>query len=92
MNVYEIDIWTSVKHNGKFSHTVTRTVMVHALNEDRAKKKITLEPEKIYDVGSRLVINASAEFIYRLTKTGTVRKKLYYEYSDGRNPRPVSNK
>ena len=92
MNVYEIDIWRSVKHNCEFSHNDNRVVLVHALNEDSAKKKITLGPEKTWSSGSGLVIKVSAEYIYRLTKVGTVRKKLYYEYSDGRRPRPINNK
>ncbi len=88
MNVYEVDIWYQVRHNDKFSHTVTRTKLIHALNEERAKKKITLKPSVTRETGT-LKIEASPEFIYSIRKTGTVTKQMYYEYSDGRNPRPV---
>ncbi len=88
MNVYEIDIWRSVKHNGEFSHTVQRKEIIHALNEERAKKRITLAESKTWD-SDGLKTEVSSEFIYRIAKTGTVRKKLYYEYSDGRSPRAV---
>lgn len=89
MNVYEIDIWQQVKHNDKFSHTVTRLQLVHALNEERAKKKVILAESKAWNDGGSLTIEASPEFIYRIEKTGTVTKQLYYEYSDGRSPRRV---
>lgn len=91
MNVYEIDIWRSVYHNGKYSHTATRVELIHALNEERAKKKIALEPEKVYasEHTHGLSVKVSAEFIYRIKKTGTVVIKPYYVYSDGRYPRPV---
>jgi len=85
MRVYEIDIWRSVYHGDKFSHTTTRLELVHALNEERAKKKITLDGEKTWGQEAR----ASSETIYRIKKTGTVTIKPYYVYSDGRSPRPV---
>ena len=89
MNVYEIDIWRSVKHNSKFSHTVSRVELIHALNEERAKKKITLAEGKTQEVGT-LTLEVSDEIIYTIKKTGTVTKQMYYVYSDGRNPRPVN--
>jgi len=88
MNVYEIDIWKQVKRNGEFSHTVTRLELVHALNEERAKKKVILAESRKWD-SSNLMIEASSEFIYNIRKTGIVTKKQYYEYSDGRSPRRV---
>ena len=88
MNVFEIDIWRQVRHNGKFSHTVTRMELVHALNEERAKKKITLEKGKTWGKES-LIIESTDEFIYGIRKTGTVTIQPYYVYSDGRSPRPV---
>jgi len=88
MNVYEIDIWRSVKHNGTFSHTVHRVELIHALNEERAKKKITLREGKTQEAGT-LTIEVSSETIYAIRKTGTVLKQMYYVYSDGRSPRPV---
>jgi len=89
MNVYEIDIWQSVYNGDAFSHTVQRTELIHALNEARARNKIKLAKEKIWESGSTQ-IKASAEFIYSIRKTGTVTKQLYYVYSDGRTPRPVN--
>ena len=91
MNVYEIDIWCQVRHNDKFSHTVTRTELIHALSEERAKKKITLKPSVTREIGT-LKIEASTEFIYAIRKAGTVTKQMYYEYSDGRSSRQLSGK
>lgn len=88
MNTYEFDIWYQVKHNGKFSHTVTRTQLVHALNEERARNKITLQKGKTWS-NAGLEIVSSDEFIYSVRKTGTVRKQMFYVYSDGRSPRPA---
>ena len=88
MNVYELDIWRTVKHNGSYSHTATRVELIHALNEERAKKKITLAKGKTQEVGT-LTLEVSSETIYTIRKTGTVTKQMYYVYSDGRNPRPV---
>ena len=88
MNTYEFDIWYQVTHNGKFSHTVIRTHLVHALKEERARKKVTLQKGKTWgEIGIEIV--SGDEFIYRVRKTGTVKKQMYYVYSDGRNPRPV---
>ena len=88
MNVYEVDIWCSVKHSGVFSHTSTRTELIHALSEDRARNKVILSEAKIMGSEPHLV-EASSEFIYSIIKTGTVTKQMYYEYSNGRPPRPV---
>ena len=92
MNTYEFDIWYQVDHNGKFSHTVTRSELIHALNEEMAKKKIILQPSSTWNAGNgTLKIEATAEFIYATRRTGTVTKQVYYVYSDGRRPRPVGN-
>jgi len=88
MNTYEMDIWSTVKHNGEFSHTATRVQFVHALNEERARKKVKLAGERTINSGA-IPITASSETIYAIRKTGTVLKKLMYVYSDGRSPRPV---
>lgn len=88
MQVYEIDIWRQVKRNGEFSHTVQRMELVHALNEKRAKTKVTLVEGRTWDNGGQH-LEVSGEFIYAIRKTGTVTKQLYYEYSDGRSPRRV---
>lgn len=88
MNVYEIDIWRSIKHNGEFSHTATRFELVHALNEERARRKITLAKARIWGK-EPTVVETSDEFIYSIRKSGAVTKQLYYVYSDGRTPRPV---
>lgn len=88
MNVYEFDIWYQVNHNGKFSHTVTRMQLVHALNEERAKKHVTLREGGTRETGS-LTIDFTAEVIYATRKTGTVTKQMFYVYSDGRTPRPL---
>ena len=88
MNIYEADIWRSVYHNDKFSHTVQRKQLIHAMNKQQAEKKITLEPEKLRGE-EPLIIKASPETIYRLEQTGTVTIQPYYVYSDGRSPRPV---
>jgi hypothetical protein len=90
MHVYEADIWTSVYHNEVFSHTNKRVQLIHALNEERARKQITLAPESIWTApDGKLTIRSRAEYIYHLKKTGTVTKQLFYVYSDGRQPRPV---
>ena len=88
MNVYEADIWRSVYHNDKYSHTVQRKQLIHAMNKELAEKKITLEPEKIWGK-EPLIVKASSEIIYRLERTGTVTIQPYYVYSDDRSPRPV---
>ena len=88
MNVYEVDIWRSVNHNGKFSHTVQRFEVIHALNEELAKKKITLDKAKSYGK-EPLIVDVTSEYIYRIKKAGTVTKQMFYVYSSGRNPRPV---
>jgi hypothetical protein len=88
MNVYEITIFKSVYHgeNGdKFITNNSRTEVIHALNKERAVKKITLKPAEINLPHYR----TGAEFIYNIKKTGTVVIKPYYEYSDGRIPKPV---
>lgn len=85
MNAFEIDIWRQVKHNGKFSHTVTRVELIHARSEQEAKGKVKLTEGKTY-INSNPEIEVSAEFIYSCRKIGTVRKQLYYEYSNGRRP------
>ena len=91
MNVYEIDIWKSVKHNGVFSHNILRKVVIHSVNEEKARSKALLmlassSTNKLPD----LLIEVSPENIYGIQKTGTVIKRMYYEYSDGRAPRPVT--
>jgi len=88
MNVYDIDIWRSVKHSGVFSHNATRLVTVHALNEEMARKKITLAEGKTMGSEPHLV-EASSETIYSIRKAGTVTKQMYYVYSNGRAARPV---
>ena len=89
MNVYEIDIWRDVYHDGSFSHTAISYELIHALNEERAKRKITLNKEKTYTAGGNHEIKASDEVIYSIRKTGTVTIQPYYVYSDGRQPRPA---
>ena len=88
MNVYEFDIWRSVKHSGEFSHNATRYQLVHALNEERARKKVTLSQAKAMGIEPHL-IEVAREFIYSVRKTGTVTIQPYYVYSGGRTPRPV---
>lgn len=88
MNYYEADIWCSVYHSGQFSHTATRLQLVHAMNEEQAKKKIKLNPERIMGKPP-YEVKASAEAIYRLEKGGTVTIQPYYVYSGSRSPRPV---
>lgn len=88
MNVYEIEIWRGVRRSGEFSHNARRSELVHALNEERARKKITLAEGKVMGQEPNLV-EMSAETIYSVTKTGTVTKQMFYVYSDGRNPRQV---
>jgi len=85
MNAFEVDIWKQVKHNGKFSHTIPRMELIHARNEQEARGKVELAGGELQK-GYNLEIDVSAEFIYSCRKVGTVRKQLYYEYSDGRNP------
>lgn len=85
MNAFELDIWKQVKHNGKFSHTVTRMRLIHARNEREARGKVKLAEGETSLTGT-LEIEVSAEFIYSCRKIGTVRKQLYYKYSDGRRP------
>lgn len=84
MNVFDFDIWKQVKHDGQFSHTVTRKQTVHALNEERARARIKLEPGYTNDH-----LEVSGEFIYQVKKCGTVTIQPFYVYSDGRLPRPV---
>ena len=88
MNVYDIDIWRSVYHNDEFSHTAIRYQLVHALNEERARRKVILaEGKTLGPLGWGLRV--SDEVIYSIRKAGTVTKQMYYVYSDGRTPRPI---
>jgi len=95
MNVYEVDIWKSVKHNGIFSHNIQRKLVIHAVNEQKARSKTlrtlasSSTQHSVGTVTNGLTIEVSPEYIYGIQKTGTVIKRMYYEYSDGRNPRPV---
>lgn len=89
MNVYEIEIQHAVYHNSEFSHNVHRTVLVHALNEKRAREKVELNPAYSGAGGLSLTISTSDERINRVRHCGTVVIKPYYEYSDGRAPCPV---
>jgi len=91
MNVYEIRIWRTIKHGGEFSHTATRLEIVHALNEERALKKITLASARHWYEEFRLV-EASEEYVYSINRTGTVTIQPFYVYSDGRTPQPVKAK
>lgn len=88
MNAYEVDIWCGVKRDGQWSHNVTRRELVHALNESKARQKITLAPAKTVHAACE-TIEVSAEFVYSIRKTGTVTIQRMYVYSDGRSPRPV---
>lgn len=88
MNAFRISVWKSVTHNGKFSHTIAREELIHARNEAEALCKITLAPASKSPVGSTLNIDVSSEVIYSAKKIGTVRKQLFYVYSDGSSPRP----
>jgi hypothetical protein len=88
MNTYEFDIWKQVKHNDKFSHTYQRVELVHALNEERAKAKLSLKPAESHEMNGHKT-EVGAEFIYSSRRTGTVTIQPYYVYSDGRSPRPV---
>ena len=83
MNAYKLHIWTSVRHNGKYSHTVQRYKIVHAHNTEEAKGKIKLKEAKTYNASKDLIIEASTEFIYEAEKIGTVTIQPYYVYSDG---------
>lgn len=81
---FRVDIWYSVKHNGKFVVNNNRLEIVHARNADEARRKIVLEPAKQHIVGD-LTIDSSAEFIYSIEKIGTVKvvTRKFYEYSNG---------
>ena len=85
MNAYEIVVWRSVKHNNGFSHNDGRVVLVHARNEEEAKKKVVLRVGCVIRLID-LIIDVSAEFIYSTRKIGTVRIERFYVYSDGRSP------
>lgn len=93
MNAYEICIWKSVKHNGKFSHNIERRQLVHTRNEKEAGLKVELEPSKIHDMtkAGGILIEVSQEYIYEVVKIGTVHIEKFYVYSDGRNPIPVKH-
>ena len=92
MNVFEADIWASVYHGDKFSHTTIRYQLIHAMSEEQAKKKIILKPEKATTIGNGLTIKSHNEFIYALRQSGTVCIKPFYVYSDGRSSRPVNRR
>ena len=72
MNAYVIEIWRSVKHNDKFSHTINRFEIIHSRNEAEAKNKITLAQGYIQNLPA-LQIEVSSEFIYSAKKIGTVK-------------------
>ena len=88
MNVYEITLFQGVYHGEKGDIFITnnqRELVIHALNEERAKKKITLKSGEDKSPHYR----TTPEVIYSIKRTGTVTIQPYYVYSDGRSPRPI---
>jgi hypothetical protein len=94
MNAYKITIRKSVKHNGIFSHNVSRELIAHAKNEDEAKNKITLEKSYQELVTGNLTVDVGDEAIYSFDKIGTVHKetKEYFVYSNENYPPIETNK
>ena len=82
MNAYEVDVWRGVQHNGKFSHNDSRVELIHARNEEEARKKITLREGHVDGLTSGLNINVSSESIYSVRKIGTVKIGRFYVYTD----------
>lgn len=82
MNAYRFDIWASVYHNGKFSHTITRKMVVHAQNKMKAEERLVLKPMAKHDCGGTS-IEVSQEFIYNRQLIGQVTVRPHYHYSDG---------
>ncbi len=89
MNVFEFDIWKQVLHNGKFTHTIPRMQLVHAMSKESAREKLSLAKGSTQMVGNT-EIKVSNEFVYGVRRTGTVTRQMYYEYSDGRQPIPIT--
>jgi hypothetical protein len=88
MNAYEIDVWRGIKHNGEFVINDSRKVMIHARNQIEAINKVKLAETKTNKLDG-LLIEVSAEFIYRITKIGTVKIEKFYVYSHGKSPTSV---
>jgi len=82
MNAYKFDIWASVYHNGKFSHTITRQMIVHAQNRMKAEARLILKPMSKQD-SSGFLIEISQEFIYDGRLIGQVTVRPHYHYSNG---------
>lgn len=77
--------WRSLKHNGQFVTNLQRVALIHARNEMEAKSKIKLTEAKTQQL-SNLLIETSNEFIYSVTKIGTVTIEKFYVYSGDRSP------
>jgi hypothetical protein len=90
MNAYRIDVWRSVKHNGKFVTNIQRQIVVHARNKEEAESKIKLTKESVNKLPA-LLVEASNEFIYSCEKIGTVTIQPFYVYSDKLSPTLVED-
>jgi hypothetical protein len=81
MNAYRVDIWKSVKHNGKFVTNIQRVIVIHARNTEEAKAKAILKKSTVNKLEG-LIVEASAEYIYSCEKIGTVTIEKFYVYSN----------
>jgi hypothetical protein len=90
MNAYRIDMWRSVKHNGVWVTTVSRTEIIHARNEKEARSKIILKEAYVNNL-PQLKIETGNEFINSCEKIGTVTIEPFYVYSgQNYNYSPIS--
>ena len=79
---YDVVLFQSVYHDGKFSHNAQRTVRIKlpaAVDPKDYVLKFVAKPDNIYKAGG-LVVSVGHEYIYRLVKLGVARYVVDIEY------------
>ena len=81
-NGYEVHIWATVLHNGKFSHTATRQKIVHASTEEAVRMAVTIKPGYEQEVHDGFILTVGREYIYSVTYLGRPEYVVRYVKDD----------
>jgi succinate dehydrogenase/fumarate reductase-like Fe-S protein len=76
---YSVCLFTTVQHNGKFSHNVVEYKTVVAANETEARKMVTVEPARHVELSSGLVID-SEQWIHSVGCLGRAVRRMVTEF------------
>jgi hypothetical protein len=76
---YSVCLFTTVQHNGKFSHNVVGYKTVVATNETEARKLVTVEPPRHVEVYDGLVID-SEQWIHSVGCLGRAVRRMVTEF------------